>query len=394
MDPDCKRRKISLFISPYGLETVRQTPPHREGLQGGGGERLCGALLLVEFAPGFAGYSDFLPWPRFGERSLREQLKGMKNGRFSARGFCALKTAFLDAKARAAKRSLFFGLKIPDSHFLITSPPVSWKGWEYPIRAGYKTIKLKFRGFADFLTALPQLQQTAEAHPDLQWRLDFNGSLKSLKEWRALRRRLNFLQDRTEFFIEDPFPPGATAADRLSQKDRACIADDWTGAPWTGAKRLETRGCNPQAPSFFLKNLPAAARRAPGKRAATGTAFSKTEATSAATHCAKAGFRVIKPLRDDFTDSSLTLFYQGIVFTHGMETLLGQAAAAFWAGRFYRRRPAYFRTGAFKCLSLKKSAWTFHEDEGPVFNVPSGFGLGFRSLLEKEPWRKLSRALI
>ena len=391
MNLDRKRRKISLFISPYGLETVRQTPPHREGLQGGGGERLCGALLLVEFAPGFAGYSDFLPWPRFGERSLREQLKGMKNGRFSARGFCALKTAFLDAKARVSKRSLFSGLKIPDSHFLITSPPVSWKEWEYPIRAGYKTIKLKFRGFADFLTALPQLQQTAEAHPDLQWRLDFNGSLKSLKEWRALRRRLNFLQDRTEFFIEDPFPPGATAADRLSQKDRACIADDWTGAPWTDTKRPLPPARRLQNRRSFSKNPPAADRSL--------AAFSKTESPGAATRsaappCAQAGFRVIKPLRDDFTDSSLTLFYQGIVFTHGMETLLGQAAAAFWAGRFYRRRPAYFRTGAFKCLSLKKSAWTFHEDEGPVFNAPSGFGLGFRSLLEKEPWRNLSRALI
>ncbi|MCY4321693.1 MAG: hypothetical protein OXC37_04755, partial [Bdellovibrionaceae bacterium] len=101
-------KNFSLFISKYHLKFK-----HTKN------KSLKGCLLCFDFGSGLKGYSDFLPWDLYGEKTLKEQLKDIQEGKFSQRFLIAKQLAFLDAKARLEKRNLFFSLKIPASHFLI-----------------------------------------------------------------------------------------------------------------------------------------------------------------------------------------------------------------------------------------------------------------------------------
>ena len=311
-------KPIQIYISPYQLELLK-----------GGREPLKGTLLLFEFESGLKGYSDFLPWPRFGERDLWKQLEDVKNGWESERWICAKNTAFSDALARKEKRNLFFGLNIPKSHFLIEDVS-SFSSWKQLEKAGYKTIKIKLTKQQDLEKALPRIKKIHIQYPYFRWRLDFNGSLK-VWQWSALKESLEFLWKHIDF-IEDPFD----IFPRLSELESGPFAEDW------------------------ISNFSAISR-------------------------------IIKPSRDslDFLTKQIPLRqWKNIVFTHSQETLLGQAATAYWAGRFYKIHPFFRQTGAFKSFSFKKSPWTFHEDKGPLFKSPSGWGLGFGDMLEKEPWKR------
>ena len=307
---------MKVYISPYQLELQN----HKRYLQG--------SLLLFEFKSGMKGYSDFLPWPEFGEATLKDQLKAAKHGQESQRWICSKHIAFCDALARKKKQNLFFGLKIPESHFLIEDIS-SFSNWDHIEKTGYKTLKIKIQQSV-LQKALQQMKKVFEAYPHFKWRLDFNGSLK-LKEWDSLKKDLYFLWNNLEF-IEDPFENPWN----FSDKETHFFAEDW------------------------IKNL----------------------------HC---GFRIIKPSRDslDLLMKQIPLRqWKGLVFTHSQETLLGQAATAYLAGKFYRDYPTFWQTGAFKSLSLKKSRWTLQENASPFFKPPSGFGLGYGHLLEKEPWKR------
>ena len=307
---------MKVYISPYQLEFQRQK------------QRLQGTLLLFEFKSGLNGYSDFLPWPQFGEATLKDQLKNVKEGQKSQRWICSENTAFCDALARKERRSLFFELKIPESHFLVEDIS-SFSQWDCIEKAGFKTIKIKAKGFA-VQKELQHIKKIYEAYPHFKWRLDFNGSLKQ-KEWNSLKESLKFLWNNIEF-IEDPFknPKG------FSEKEPPIFAEDWIENP-------------------------------------------------------NSSFRIVKPSRDslDFLMKQIPYRqWKGIVFTHSQETLLGQASTAYLAGKFYKDSPSFRQTGAFKSFSLKQAPWTFQENFSPVFNPPSGFGLGYGDLLEKEPWQR------
>ena len=307
---------MKVYISPYQLE-----------LKGRSGS-LQGALLLFEFQPDLKGYADFLPWPRFGEKPLREQLEDFRKGKKSARLSQLKKIALCDALARKEKRSLFYGLKIPDSHFLIEDVS-SFSHWEQVREAGYRIIKVKVRP-KGFQNQIKKLKEGRQALPHCRWRLDLNGSL-NFSEWNSFKKSLQFLWDQIEF-IEDPFKnPG-----NISGGDSLKIAEDWFVHP-------------------------------------------------------KSAVRIVKPSRDSL-DSLVRQIphrqWKSIVFTHSQETLLGQAATAWQAGEFYRKHPSFWRIGAFKCYSFKKHKWTLNEKNHPVFKSPSGFGLGYGALLEKEPWKR------
>lgn len=306
-----------VYISPYQLK-----------LQKEGMKPLQGVLLLFEFESGLKGYSDFLPWPQFGEPSLWKQLEDVKNGWESARWICAKNTALVEALARKEKRNLFFGLNIPKSHFLIEDI-LSFSSWRLLEKAEFNTVKIKLNK-QEIQKALPQIKKVHIRYPHLKWRLDFNGSLK-VHQWSALKESLEFLWNQIDF-IEDPFQN----FQRISESTNNLFAEDWISNP-------------------------------------------------------HATFRIVKPSKDSLyslTKQMLLCQWKGIVFTHSQETLLGQAATAYWAGEFYKIHPSYSQTGAFKSFSLKQNRWTFHEDKSPVFKPPSGWGLGFGDLLKKEPWKR------
>ena len=62
-------KKFQLFISKYQLKAKSSSSAFVEG-----------CLLLFDFGEGLRGYSDFLPWPLYGEKTLSEQLEEIKHG--------------------------------------------------------------------------------------------------------------------------------------------------------------------------------------------------------------------------------------------------------------------------------------------------------------------------
>ena len=200
--------KTKLFISPYRLQLKNK---RRAGLNPEG------ALLAFDFGSGLRGFSDFLPWPCFGEKPLFAQLRDAQKGMESLRLRLARQSALRDALARSENRSLFFGLKFPRSHFLIEDI-LPFRDEEKIPLFGYDYVKLKLRP-AHIPKQLKKLKALARALPSVKWRLDLGGA-----PWRLWRRRLDFMEGRLDF-IEDP---GAAPS---SGQDSRIFAEDWLPGP-------------------------------------------------------------------------------------------------------------------------------------------------------------------
>ena len=148
---------FKLFISKYQLKFKNS---QKAGLNG--------CLLLFDFGSGLRGYSDFLPWPLYGEKTLEEQLKDIQAGKFSRRFLIAKQQAFIDAKARREKRNLFFSLKIPSSHFLIENL-LEFK-FSKNILA-FQIIKVKLKPYK-ILEQIKILKELSQLLKKVKWRFD------------------------------------------------------------------------------------------------------------------------------------------------------------------------------------------------------------------------------
>lgn len=199
---------FKLYISTYELQwknkKIFSTP-------------IEGALLAFDFKSIGTGYSDFLPYPKFGENSLKEELEQIKQGKFSKRFLISKYNAFLDAKARSQKRNLFFGLKFPSSHFLIEDL-LSFNKEEEIIAKGLTTIKLKLKPDR-IKEQIDKLKKLHSSLKNIKWRLDLNGT-----DWGIWKDKLNFIKNHIDF-IEDPHPLN------LDRKDHPLFAQDWISNP-------------------------------------------------------------------------------------------------------------------------------------------------------------------
>ena len=318
-----RSNSFKLYISPYKLKRRLFSQE--------------GVLLAFEFKGGLRGYSDFLPWPSFGENSLPQQLKQIKRGEFSQRFLIAMRSALLDAKARSQQRNLFFGLKIPDSHFLIPDL-LNFKNPDFIFKKNFKKIKVKLKPYKinQQISALKALSQSFK---DVRWRLDFNGM-----SWLFWKNKLEFLKPYIDF-IEDP----QLEKNSFNPKEKLLFAGDWESSPY-----FQIRIIKPSRDSLNL---------------------------------------LIKQLA--------LFRWKRVVFTHSFEHPLGQAITAFWAGLFYKYYPHFFETGAFvsgagcgqatstpRLLASAEEERTYRlEQEGP-FKPPQGFGFGFGHSLKKEKWKR------
>ena len=198
-------KNFKLFISKYRLKFKSCQKAD-----------LKGCLFLFDFGAGLIGYSDFLPWPLYGEKTLKEQLEDIRQGQFSQRFLIAKQQAFLDARARLEKTSLFFSLKIPHSHFLIENL-LEFK-FSKKI-SDFKTIKVKLKPFKvlDQVVILKELNLLLK---DIKWRFDLNQN-----DWLEWESALSFLKHRIDF-IEDPKKPTSSVS----------LAEDWSCIPSAGIK--------------------------------------------------------------------------------------------------------------------------------------------------------------
>ena len=309
-------KKFKLYISAYNLKFKNKSLFSSP---------LEGALLAFDFGSGLTGYSDFLPWPAFGENTLSHQLKQIQRGRLSKRFLIAKHNAFLDAKARTQKRSLFFSLQIPSSHFLIEDL-LSFKKPEWILERGFKTIKVKLKPYK-INEQREKLKQLSGDLKEAQWRLDLNGM-----SWLVWKNKLDFLKNSVDF-IEDPLPEKSS----FGKQEQSLFAQDWINSPHFQIKIVKP---SRDRLDFLIKEL--------------------------------ALFR-----------------WKRIIFTHSFDHPLGQAISAFWAGAFYKRYNRFFETGAFINTSLEEIAsYPINSKTGAHFSPPGGFGFGFSDALTKENWRR------
>jgi O-succinylbenzoate synthase len=192
-----------IWYWPYEL-----TPRRSLGILGGKVPRR-GALIRVD-----EGFADVHPWPEVGHQPLEDQLELLGRGETTPLTAQSLRMAQLDAQARAAGRSLFDGLRIPDSHFLITG---SVRDHDLPAieQAGFRKVKIKTGGDP---SSMPSLGTR------MKLRLDFNASLTA----DSLRR---FLEEARQAivaidFLEDPTPYDARLWEDLARRYGCRFAAD------------------------------------------------------------------------------------------------------------------------------------------------------------------------
>ena len=294
---------------------------------------LNGSLLCFEFKNQHRGYSDFLAWPKWDGSSLSKQLEDAKKGKFSKRFLIAKHNAFIDAMARSQKQNLFFGLNIPDSHFLIDDI-LSFKNPKEIFAWDYHCVKVKIKP-KNLKLQIDKLKQLAKTMPEtIRWRLDFNGSVHISKN------DLSFLWKQIDF-IEDA-PPSLSS----QQIPSSFFASDWKTSVFTSG----------------LKTNP----------------IFRTQ--------------IIKPSRDSLRDLYYKLargLFNRVIFTHSFDHPLGQAISAYWAAQFYKNYPRLFEVSGLKCLKFIENDFFFHKDRGPKFQAPTGYGFGFDEILEKQNWKRL-----
>ncbi len=102
----------------------------------------------------------------------------------------------------------------------------------------------------------------------------------------------------------------------------------------------------------------------------------------------RAKIRVIKPAREGIDEVGS---FNRIVFTHGMDHTLGQACAAWTAGKFYAAHPRKVEVcgmngGHVFAADDFSNAWV---NAGPRMRPTMGMGFGFDEILESLKWERL-----
>ncbi len=311
------KKNTKIFISPYQLKfkDKKKNPSVLEGV-----------LMAFDFDSKLKGYADFLPWTSYGEKSLDQQLDDITQGIESNRFQMTKKNAWLDAVARFKKQNLFYGLKMPPSHFLIENL-FSFSEQKDILRGGYKYVKVKLSPL-DLDQQIKKLKKiVGELPKTIKYRLDLYH-----QKWSLWKEPLHFMKTQIDF-IEDPF----LDIQKIKEEDCSFFAEDWVFNSRCKIRIVKpTRDCL----DGVTKEL----------------AFSR---------------------------------WKRIVFTHSFDHPLGQATSAYWAAKFYQIHPSFFETSALKCFAFEENNFYFHNSKNPFLEIPKGFGFGFDKCLQAENWKRL-----
>lgn len=299
-----------------------------------------GALLRVQFDDGLIGYADCHPWKELGAAPLEEQLRALAQNNHTPLIKRSLYFARLDAEARAKGVSLFKGLAIPASHWLVPNlTHCNFADVEAAIQRGFPALKIKIdEHIAEELPRLERLLATLP--PQIKLRLDFNQKLSS-DAFKGAFKAISRWHDRVEFY-EDPFAFESSA--------------------W---EEMQGRGAHLACDQHATKAI-------------------------ALPHVAKV--LVLKPAvqaEDPFLHLLGTP--QRVVITSCLDHPVGQLAAAYVAAECNRRVAGRMLT----CGLMSHHAYQPNEfsaqlqAKGPVLQPPSGTGFGFDDLLKRQQWKSL-----
>jgi O-succinylbenzoate synthase len=281
------------------------------------------------------GYGCIHPWPELGDPSLEKCLDDLKGRRFWPIVRRAMRCAEFDNAARTAEESLFEEMEIPRSHATLVK--ADKEELEAAVEAGFDTVKMK--AGRDLPGETVFLETMVTAFPQLKWRLDFNESLDA-ETAESFLAGLSPQARKGIDFIEDICPFSESAWETLWKKYRVRLAVDRESGP----------------------------------------------------HRKAAQVTVIKPAVDEpfLLGEAAAMNGQSVVMTSYMDHPLGQAFAAWEAGRTELIFPGLVGTCGLQTHHLfEKDAFTEAlGDWKPEFKLPGGTGLGFDEQLTELPWAK------
>lgn len=185
-----------------------------------------GSLLRIE-ENGLSGFADLHPWPELGDLDLDRQLRLLADGHPTALSRRSLVLARADARARAANKSLFAGLWVPTSHYLINDClSLSGATLDEIWRRGFRVLKIKLG--RELAQELAQLQALEASFAPFRLRLDFNAAISAEAYARVCDQLPPLLRMSVEF-VEDPFPFEAQEWRRMQEQTGLPLALDRIG---------------------------------------------------------------------------------------------------------------------------------------------------------------------
>jgi O-succinylbenzoate synthase len=103
---------------------------------------------------------------------------------------------------------------------------------------------------------------------------------------------------------------------------------------------------------------------------------------------ARARVRILKPARESIDDLHT---YDRVIFTHGLDHPMGQAASAWVAAKFYSRHPKMTEVCGLAGADVyeRDSFSKVWFCEGPRLKPTSGSGFGFDEILENLSWERI-----
>lgn len=188
---------MKISYSPYTLKSIQNlnalaTQPERKGI-----------LLKIEWPDGLTGYSDLHPWPEFGDPSWEDQLAGIRSGHISPMLEQSIWLARRDAQCRHQDKSIFEGLPLVKNNYLVADSRSEAPDLMDMLKTeGFETVKIKIgrdlQKEAEFVSLLGR-------DGAFKLRLDFN----ALGTWQTYERFMSSVNKvaltRVQY-VEDPFP--------------------------------------------------------------------------------------------------------------------------------------------------------------------------------------------
>lgn len=320
--------KLQISVSLYELHPIS----HNESRKG--------ALLKVQFEEGIIGYADCHPWIELGDLPLLSQLSLLKQGISTPLTQRSLHFARIDALARVQNRSVFEGLSIPPSNYLITNLlQLNPRVIEKAISEGFTCFKAKLgRSLKEEIPQLNHLLTIISAHPHIKLRLDFNRQLTS-HEFKGFVKEINPILSFIDY-VEDPFPFNPKDWEEMQNEFKICLACDHQSHQalmW------------PQAASVL----------------------------------------VVKPaVQDEQSFLVNSNDKRKVTITSYLDHPLGQLAAAYTAGIFKLKAPSRLNEcGLFSHFNYHKNAFSdLLINQGPCLIQTLGTGFGFDDLLQTQQW--------
>jgi len=305
------------------------------------GERK-GVLLKIEWPDGHVGFSDLHPWTELGDPSWEDQLAGLRQGQISTMLEQSIWLARKDAMLRKQGKNAFEGLATIKNNYIVTDIDSEAPGLLDRLKAdGFESVKVKvgrdLKKEAEFISLLGR-------DGAFKVRLDFN----AVGTWQTYERFMSSLDkvalQRVQY-VEDPFPFDVQA--------------------WTEAKRFAPIAIDSQLAKVDLKKL-------------RGKPFDVV---------------ILKPVKTDVN----AILHQSVIHdfkitvSSYMDHPVGVIHALAIASELKKAHPQRILDAG--CMTLKLFQMDSYAAEvvtsGPFLKRPAGKGIGFDTLLSREPWAQV-----